>query len=303
MSSKRVVVSLAVMAMVVAGGSGPSANAGPMRQTGSAVGTSGEPGPLEKAAKPITPENPIPRRLVSTSPDYPSEVATSGARGTVTLRITLDLTGRVVEVRATNVNIRADVPQFNVSFSNARREDRDRLLKMQLGEKDAATASSILDTMTKAATDGARRWSYDPPAEAPISFTASFSFAPDTPTLSGQSVSAPTARPLPGGLSGITKTADGALRVGGNIKPPMKIRDVRPVYPAEALAARVMGVVIIEARIEPDGSVGNAQVLRSIPLLDQAAIDAVMQWRFTPTLVNGQAVPLVMTVTVNFTLQ
>ena len=46
---------------------------------------------------------------------------------------------------------------------------------------------------------------------------------------------------------------------------------------------------IVEARIEPDGTVSKAHVLRSIPLLDQAAIDAVMQWRFVPTLLNGQA--------------
>lgn len=304
MSSKRIVMSCAVMALVLAGGSWYAVAAFPMQQAGAGVVTSGEPGPLEKAAKPITPENPIPRRLVSTSPDYPSDVATSGARGTVTLRVTLDATGRVAEVRPTNVNIRADAPQFNVSFRNARPEDRANLLKLQLGEKDAATASSILDTLTKAATDGARRWSYEPPADAPISFTVSFSFAPGTPTSAAQSATVSTARTLPGGPSGTTtRTADGALRVGGDVKPPTKIRDVRPVYPLEAQAAKVMGVVIIEARIEPDGTVGNAQVLRSIPLLDQAAIDAVMQWRFTPTLVNGQAVPVVMTVTVNFTLQ
>lgn len=302
MSSNRVVVSCAVMALVVAAGSWYAVAAFPMQQAGPGVVTSGEPGPLEMAAKPITPENPIPRRLVSTAPDYPSEVTTSGARGAVTLRVTLDATGRVAEVRETNVNIRADVPQFNVSFSNARQEAQDRLFKMQLGEKDAATASAILDTLTKAATDGARRWSYEPSAEAPISFTITFSFAPGTDTSSTQS--APVLHsPLPGPPGTTQWTGDGAVRVGGNIKPPTKIRDVRPVYPAEAQAARVMGVVIVEARIEPDGTVGNARVLRSVPLLDQAALDAVMQWRFVPTLLNGQAVPVVMTVTVNFTLQ
>lgn len=304
MSSKRVVVSCAVMAMVVAGGGWYAVAAFPMQQAGLGVVTTGEPGPLEKAAKPITPENPIPRRLVSTPPDYPSEVTTSGARGTITLRVTVDATGRIAEVRPTNVNIRADVPQFNVSFSNARQEDRDKLFALQLSEKDAATASSILDSLTKAAIGGARRWSYDPPAEAPMSFTVSFNFAPGTPTSSGQSPSVSTARTLPGGQSGTTQwTGDGALRISGDVKVPTKIRDVKPVYPAEAQAARVMGVVIIEARIDPDGTVGNAHVLRSIPLLDQAALEAVMQWRFTPTLVDGQAVPVVMTVTVNFSLR
>jgi protein TonB len=93
------------------------------------------------------------------------------------------------------------------------------------------------------------------------------------------------------------------VRVGGNIKPPTKTRDIKPIYPAIAQSARVQGVVIIEATIGPDGKVKDAKVLRSIPLLDQAALDAVKQWEFTPTLLNGVPVPVIMTVTVNFTLQ
>ena len=94
-----------------------------------------------------------------------------------------------------------------------------------------------------------------------------------------------------------------ALRVGGNIKPPTKIRDVRPVYPQEAQDASVSGMVIIEAVIDAQGTVRSTRVLKSIPLLDQAALDAVKEWRFTPTLLNGTPVPVIMTVTVNFTLQ
>jgi protein TonB len=93
------------------------------------------------------------------------------------------------------------------------------------------------------------------------------------------------------------------VRVGGNIKPPQKTRDVRPVYPAIAQSARVQGIVIIEATIGPNGKVQDARVLRSIPLLDQSALDAVRQWEFTPTLLNGVPVPVIMTVTVQFTLQ
>ena len=93
------------------------------------------------------------------------------------------------------------------------------------------------------------------------------------------------------------------VRVGGNIKTPTKTKDVKPVYPPIAQSARVQGVVIIEATIGPDGRVKDAKVLRSIPLLDQAALDAVKQWQFTPTLLNGVPVPVIMTVTVNFTLQ
>jgi periplasmic protein TonB len=93
------------------------------------------------------------------------------------------------------------------------------------------------------------------------------------------------------------------VRVGGNIRAPQKVRHVPPTYPAIAQSARVQGVVIIEATIGPNGKVQDAKVLRSIPLLDQAALDAVKQWEFTPTLLNGVPVPVIMTVTVNFTLQ
>jgi protein TonB len=77
---------------------------------------------------------------------------------------------------------------------------------------------------------------------------------------------------------------------------------VNPAYPAAAQSAGVEGVVIIEALIGTNGKVTNARVLRSIPLLDQAALDALMQWEFTPTMLNGQPVPVLMTMTVRFTL-
>jgi len=94
-----------------------------------------------------------------------------------------------------------------------------------------------------------------------------------------------------------------AVRVGGQIKAPTKTRNVQPIYPLIAQSARVQGVVIIEATIDPDGKVANTRVLRSIPLLDQAALDAVRKWEFEPTRLNGVAVPVIMTVTVNFTLR
>jgi protein TonB len=75
---------------------------------------------------------------------------------------------------------------------------------------------------------------------------------------------------------------------------------VRPVYPPDALAAQVSGVVILEATIAKDGSVRDVRVLRSIPMLDAAAIDAVSQWKFTATELNGVPVEVLMTVTINF---
>jgi protein TonB len=65
----------------------------------------------------------------------------------------------------------------------------------------------------------------------------------------------------------------------------------------------VKGIVIVEATIGPTGRVERARVLRSITLLDEAALEAVRQWEFTPTLLNGTPVSVLMTVTVNFNLQ
>jgi TonB family protein len=97
-------------------------------------------------------------------------------------------------------------------------------------------------------------------------------------------------------------TAPAPVRVGGSIKAPAQTKRVNPPYPPEAQAAGVQGVVIMEATIGVDGKVTDVRVLRPIPLLDQAALEAVRQWEYEPTMVNGVAVPVVMTVTLNFAL-
>jgi TonB family protein len=94
--------------------------------------------------------------------------------------------------------------------------------------------------------------------------------------------------------------ADGAVRVGGNVRPPAKLVDVPPVRPELAERANVRGIVILEVIIDVDGTVKNARVLRSIPILDAAALDAVRQWRYEPTMIDGKPVPVIMTVSVSF---
>ena len=93
------------------------------------------------------------------------------------------------------------------------------------------------------------------------------------------------------------------IRVGANVKAPIKVKDVKPAYPPIAQSARVQGVVIIEAVLGADGKVVASRVLRSIPLLDEAALAAVAQWEFTPPLADGVPTAVMMTVTVNFALQ
>ena len=102
-----------------------------------------------------------------------------------------------------------------------------------------------------------------------------------------------------GGFSGQTDPS-GAVRVGGNVRPPVKLVDVPPVPPELAVRANVHGIVIVEVTIDVDGTVKDARVLRSIPMLDAAALEAVRQWRYEPTTIDGKPVPVIMTVTVTF---
>jgi TonB family protein len=96
-----------------------------------------------------------------------------------------------------------------------------------------------------------------------------------------------------------------AIRVGGNVRAPRKIKDVRPSYPASMAEAGFSGEVPIEAVIGRDGAVSSVRVVSAQvhPDFAIAAVDAVRQWQFTPTLLNGQAVEVVMTVSVTFDLQ
>jgi len=93
------------------------------------------------------------------------------------------------------------------------------------------------------------------------------------------------------------------VRVGGKIQPPTKTKDVPPVYPPAAIKSRTQGQVILEAVIDERGRVADVKIVRSIPALDTAALDAVRQWRYTPTIVNGVAVRVIMSVTVTFALK
>jgi TonB family protein len=114
------------------------------------------------------------------------------------------------------------------------------------------------------------------------------------------------AEPVPPPPNGAVSAASAAqarrIKVGGAVKPPVKVFEVRPEYPEDAQEAGIQGTVVLGIVSAEDGSVIDTEVLRSIPELDQAAIDAVNQWRFEPTLLNGEPVEVEMSVTIQFTL-
>jgi protein TonB len=106
------------------------------------------------------------------------------------------------------------------------------------------------------------------------------------------------------GSEGSEPAGDGApRRVGGDIREPRKLRHVVPAYPEVARLARVRGTVTLECIVTPEGRVAEVRVVSGNPLLDPAAVRAVEQWQFTPTLLNGVPVPVILTVTVKFDLR
>jgi TonB family protein len=183
----------------------------------------------------------------------------------------------------------------------------------------AKTIRSIGDDLDAAALDAVTQWRFTPTllngVPVPVIMTVSVTFRLDS---DGQVIPPPPPPPPPAGTVGSRVGAvpappdappptwspgDPPLRIGGAIKEPTKIKDVKPVYPPIAQAARVSGIVILEINVDQDGKVVDARVIRPVALLDQAAIDAVLQWEYMPTLLNGQPVPVLMTVTVVFTLE
>jgi periplasmic protein TonB len=144
-----------------------------------------------------------------------------------------------------------------------------------------------------------------PPGDAPPAVTGSDTAGP----AGGPEVGMPPGIPLDAFASTSIAIADPPppppqrpYRTGGAIREPRKVHDVPPVYPEVARAAKIEGLVILEATIDERGFVTDARVLRSIPLLDNAALTALKQWRYTPTLLNGVPVRVLMTVTFRFSL-
>jgi protein TonB len=98
------------------------------------------------------------------------------------------------------------------------------------------------------------------------------------------------------------KAPTAPVRIGGNVIQANLIKQPKPIYPPLAKAARVQGTVKFQATISKDGTIQNLQLLGGPPLLVQAALQAVQQWVYKPTLLNGEPVEVITTIDVNFTL-
>ena len=296
MSARRIVVSAVAVGVAVALGSWSAIGAFPL-QGGATSLIQAQPGPVEQRATVVTSGDLLPRPVRRDMPVFPPDAAGDGASATVTLRTVVDEAGNVPEVRLAGFAFRLGEISATIDGGPgtvARLEQFLEQASFRSGSGtrvNAAALRPLLEAFIDSAASAVRQSRYEPPASAPVVFTTVVQFAVTADAI---------VRDMP-----ISErvTNDGALRVGGNIRSPRKITDVRPLYPQEARDAGVQGVVIIEMRVDPDGRVASARILRSIPLLDQAALDAVRQWEFEPTLLNGAPIAVVMTVTVQFTAQ
>jgi len=113
----------------------------------------------------------------------------------------------------------------------------------------------------------------------------------------------PTSRTPPATSPDQSAREQAPVRLSDKVPAPKKLKHVDPVYPEAALKARIQGTVVVEALIGEDGTVKHAEVIRSVPLLDPAALEAVRQWVFEPVRISGVPTPLIMTLTVTFSLR
>lgn len=232
--------------------------------------------------------------ILKVDPVYPKEAINAQIEGTVVVQATTDNSGRVQSVR-----VLRSVP--------------------------------LLD---KAAVDAVRQWVYEPKMingkPEGVIFTVACQFQldgkarvdvkiinPDSaiPPPPKRMILPPPPPPPPpppdkpkrgvigGVVGGVVGGDQDPVRAIGDIKPPKLITRVNPIYPKVARVAGIEGVVIVEATTGIYGRVQNVKVLRSIPLLDQAAIDSVFQWVYEPFVLDGKQRGVIFTVTVIFKLK
>ena len=226
-------------------------------------------GPLEQQAKPVTKETPLPRfKEPSRFPKYPWELRRLGARSALILQVTVDKSGRIVEAR------RAQGPLIQAAIGSP---------------NDAAARRAAADAVLRSVSDGLKDIRFEEPPDGPSTFPVSVAFVAGNSRFAladPAEVLPAEAQPAP------WAAAQGALPTG-QVKMPKQKKYVKPVYSKAALDARVQGTVQLEVVIGPDGRVTDARILKSIPLLDQSAIEATLQARYEPVEVFGNPTSVV----------
>ena len=219
---------------------------------------------------------PPPQKIYDVPPQYPPLAQSAGVKGVVLLELTIAADGHVQDARVTR-----SVPALDQAALDAARQWRYRPTTVDGVPTPIITTVAVQFTLVPAPSD--------PAGGAAPSPQSAGTQSPVAHSAGTQSPSVPQP-PKP-------------VRVGGGIKQPARITYVQPEYPVAASSANVQGIVILEVTLDARGQVQDVRVLRSIPLLDQAAVDAVRQWQYAPTIIDGMPVPVIMTETVRFELR
>jgi TonB family protein len=165
--------------------------------------------------------------------------------------------------------------------------------------------------LNEAAVKAVRQWRYSPtllngePVPVMTTVTCVFNLRGNDyimPSVdrSGATVEITAAAAEPQANAGIVRSGRAAIKVGGNVQESKLIQRVEPVYPELAKRARIVGKVTLVVTVNEEGFVSDVRVTSGHPLLNEAAVEAVRQWRYSPTLLNGEPVPVMTTVTCVF---
>lgn len=144
------------------------------------------------------------------------------------------------------------------------------------------------------------------PLEAPVGIAAETGLEAGAGTAVQAGFETEVAGGVVGGIGGFDTEVSAPpaepVRVGGSVKAPKLLVRVPPDYPAMAASAQMEGRVILEATVDEKGNVDDVRVLRSQAIFDEAAMEALKQWRYEPLVFNGRPTPFVLTVTLSFNL-
>jgi TonB family protein len=215
----------------------------------------------------------------------------------VTLRFLAMSLGLMITVTGCASPPNADVDAAKAALDKATTAGADQYAAESL--KAAQDARAALDAELKV-QEGKMLKSYDKTKELAIAAKAAGDKAAADAVAGKEKADAAAAKEK-ANAEARAKARMAAVRPGGRLMAPKKIKDVPPVYPPLAKSAHVSGDVTIEATIGVDGKVVDAKVINSVPMLDQAALDAVRQWEYLPSMLNGKPVPVLVTVTLKFT--
>lgn len=219
-------------------------------------------GPLELASRPITPDNPIPRRRGGDIPPFPADAAGRAPRADVRMLVTLDDLGRVGEIRLFGEPRPAEVAPFE-----------------------------------RAALEAVGQWIYEPPAAPPITFLVGLTFVRGEETVVSRHESAFAGL---AGFMGPPPPQVEAWRAATTRIAPRPVSPVRPPSFSEELGPGQSVRVVMQIVIDPNGRVSDVRIVQGHPRLDPLLVRALRGTRFSPALADGEPIPYTMTYVLNF---